>query len=235
VFDLAAVDRALLRQDSFYQVLGYLIGSVAETEVPAIVGLPPVSDDQFQALLSAAASSGGVELLHCVGVTPEASTLDAALQESQPRRVVAVSGDDLRRSRAALSTAGRDEPLGTVCVGAPHLSLRELENLVKLLDGRSVAPSIVFYASTCRFIANAARERGQLEPLEEAGVKVLVDACTYYGSVVDASRGVVMTSSAKWAHYGPNLIGARVVFGTMGQCVESAVAGAIQTTDDAWS
>jgi predicted aconitase len=158
VFDLGGLDRALFTEDGTYHVLGYLIGSEARARVPAIVGFPPeVTEDQLVALVAAAASSGSLELLHAVGVTPEASTLEAALQGTAPDRVVKVSAADLRRAHAALSTARRDEPLGAVCVGTPHLSLRELEQLVTLLDGRRVDASIAFYAATCRFILGRPR------------------------------------------------------------------------------
>jgi hypothetical protein len=43
-----------------------------------------------------------------------------------------------------------------------------------------------------------------------------------------------MTCNAKWAHYGPALLGARVVFGSMRECVESAVAGSVWTDEDLW-
>ena len=46
--------------------------------------------------------------------------------------------------------------------------------------------------------------------------------------------GTVMTNSAKWAHYGPETIGAKVAFGSLAECVESAVAGKVTYAHDAW-
>jgi predicted aconitase len=235
VFDLQALDPALLAHDATYQVLGYLVGSEAQGSIPAIVGLPAsASEEQFAALVSAGASSGSIELLHAVGVTPEAPTLEAALQGRVPDRVIGVTPGHLAQTRRLLSTASGEEPLGAVCVGAPHMSLREVGELATLLDGREIHPSVPFYAATCRFIADEARRRGYVDQLESAGVTLVLDRCTYYGNLVDPGRGVVMTSSAKWAHYGPALLGARVVFGSMRECVESAVAGSLWADHDLW-
>ena len=180
--------------------------------------------------MSAAASPGGVELLHVVGVTPEAPTLAAALQERSPQDVIDITPSQVRRARQRLCTARREEPLGTVCIGSPHLSLRELERLRTLLAGRRVRLPV--YVPTCRFVADAAREHGTLQPLEDAGVSVVLDTCTYFGSIVDPRLGTVMTNSAKWAHFGPGLLGANVIFASMKECVESAVAGSLWTNDE---
>jgi hypothetical protein len=42
-----------------------------------------------------------------------------------------------------------------------------------------------------------------------------------------------MTDSGKWAFYAPANIGAQVVLGSLGECVESAVAGRV-VRDSVW-
>jgi len=46
---------------------------------------------------------------------------------------------------------------------------------------------------------------------------------------------VLMTNSGKFAHYGPANTGYESVFGTLGDCVESAVAGRVVRDERAWS
>ena len=58
-----------------------------------------------------AASSGGVALFHAVGLTPEAPTLDAALQGQQPDSVVKIGPEDLLASVRRLSTVADGTPL----------------------------------------------------------------------------------------------------------------------------
>ncbi len=43
-----------------------------------------------------------------------------------------------------------------------------------------------------------------------------------------------MTNSAKWAYYAPGLLPVEVVFGSLEECVESAVRGEVWR-DPAWA
>jgi len=44
----------------------------------------------------------------------------------------------------------------------------------------------------------------------------------------------VMTNSAKWAWYAPNNLGLRVIFGSLRECVESAVRGEVWRDASLW-
>ena len=54
-----------------------------------------------------------------------------------------------------------------------------------------------------------------------------MDTCTYLAPILRRRDGVVMTNSAKWAYYAPGNLGVDVAFGTLADCVESAVSGAV--------
>jgi hypothetical protein len=41
------------------------------------------------------------------------------------------------------------------------------------------------------------------------------------------TRGLIMTNSGKWAHYAPGNIGVEVAFGSLRECVRSAVRGEV--------
>lgn len=45
---------------------------------------------------------------------------------------------------------------------------------------------------------------------------------------------VIMTNSAKYAYYTPNLIERRVVFGSLRDCVASAVQGMVVRDEKPW-
>jgi predicted aconitase len=51
---------------------------------------------------------------------------------------------------------------------------------------------------------------------------------------VNPAARVLMTNSAKYAHYGPGLLGVDAVFGTTEECVASAVAGKIVRQESPW-
>jgi predicted aconitase len=223
----------LLDEDVLYPVLGHIVGEIAGTAVAAIEGLSPVSEDRMKALGAAAASSGGVALVHVVGTTPEAPSVEAALQGQPADRVVDVTPEHLRAARDALSSAA-DGSLSAVSLGTPHYSLTEIERLVDLLPaGRRTAVSC--YVSTSRSVLGAAADRGLIALLDAAGVTLVTDTCTYVTPILDPAARVVMTDSAKWAWYAPANLGVDVVFGSQRECVRSAFEGRVVRDRALWA
>jgi predicted aconitase len=237
VFDVRALPDRLCDQDLLYPLLGHLIGARAGRLVPVVDGLPAgVTEDRLKAVGAAAASSGEVGLVHVVGSTPEAPTLAEALHHRPPLEVVEVTPAMLGAARDQLTTAAAGETgLVGVNVGTPHFSEAEFGQLVALLGGRSVHPEVEFYASTGRHVLARIQAVGWAAALEAAGVRLVVDTCTYVTSILEQTSGVVMTSSAKWAWYAPGNLGVRVALGSLRECVESAVEGRVIRDDTLWA
>jgi predicted aconitase len=231
VFRLDGLNAEQSASDLLFALLGTLIGERSGGRLPAVVGLPAeTSEDQLKALGAAAASAGSVAMFHAVGITPEAGTLDEALQGESPEVQIDVGPVDLRAVRARLgaTTEGR---LTAVALGTPHFSLAEIGNALRLLDGRPVAPGVAVYVSTARGTYRLAEEQGWIEGLEGLGVTVLVDTCTYLRPMVELGAGVVLTNSAKWAWYAPMTLGVEVVIGSLVDCLNSAVSGRLELSD----
>jgi len=215
-------------RDIFFAALGLLVGKEAGASVAAIVGLPlDTTEDELKALGAAAASSGAVALFHAVGITPEAPTLDAALQGRAPMRTVAVSLEDLRDVRRKLNHAGPGEPLVAVSLGTPHFSVAEFEQLMQLFSQHSGPLRCDFYVNTSRYILWLLEQTGVAGKLADRGVQIVVDTCTYITPVMKKMTGLVMTNSGKWAHYAPANIGVTVAYGSMSECVRSAFEGKV--------
>jgi predicted aconitase len=210
----------------FFSLLGHVVGQVAGSRVPVITGVERATEDQLKALGSAAASTGAVALYHVVGVTPEAPTLEACFAPGASWPVVTVTADRLRAAWRELTT-GHGGRIAAVCVGTPHFSEAEFEQVVHLLAGRTVHPDTPLYASTGRYVLDRIRERGLLASLEASGVRIVTDTCTYNVPVLGPIPGIAMTNSAKWAWYAPSTIGVDVVFASLRACVETAVTGTI--------
>jgi predicted aconitase len=228
LFDVRGLPERLLGEDALYPLLGHVVGAESGSLVPVLDGLPAgVGEDRLKALGAAAASTGAVALVHVVGSTPEAPTLDDALQRRQPLRVVEVTPAMIGAARDALTTGPGGGRLAGVNVGTPHFSVEEFGELVALLAGRRVHPSVEFYANTGRHTLASLEARGWLAALEAAGVRLVVDTCTYVTPILRDTAGVVMTCSAKWAWYAPGNVGVQVAFGSLRECVESAVAGRV--------
>jgi hypothetical protein len=232
VVTLEGISERLLASDALYPVLGHVLGREAGGDVAAIVGLlTDTSEDRMKALGAAAASSGSVALVHAVGITPEAPTLEAATGGEEVREL-RVTTARLRASRDELSTDA-PERLGAVSVGTPHASLAELERLAALLGTDEVA--VPLYVNVGREVLAEAEGRGLVPRLESLGVRVVSDTCTYISPVMDEVNGSVMTDSAKWAWYAPANLGVDVVIGGLEECVRSAVAGRVLLDQTLWA
>lgn len=144
-----------------------------------------------------------------------------------------ITADDLRAAHAELSTA-RDGPLEAVGLGTPHFSFTEFAELVRLLDGRAINRQTKMLVSTSRVVRELVVARGWAVTLERAGVEIAVDVCTYYSPRIRALKGRVMTNAAKWAYYAPGMLGVEVAFGSLRECVESAVRGEVWRDPQLW-
>jgi predicted aconitase len=236
VFQLGHLPKELLEQETFYPVLGHWMGQRIGKSIPVLEGLPTTTtEDQLKALGAAAASSGSVAMFHAVGLTPEAPTLDAALQGLRPEKTINVTLEDLSRARDELSSVASGEDLSAVILGTPHYSLHEFEILVNLLEGKGIHPKVTFWVNTHRLVLAELESRGWLEKLEEAGVRLVVDTCTYFNQIIGPQQGAVMTSSAKCAYYAPGNLGVRIAFGSTLECVQSAVKGQVWRDVFLWS
>ena len=209
--------------------LGHALGTQIGNHVPAIVGLPSeLPEDALKALGAAAASSGAAALLHVIGSTPEASTLDAVVAGDAEE--IRIGPGDLRRARDDLTTT-RNAEIGAVCLGTPHASVEELRQLLSHIH--DIGPPVVpTYANTSR--SALAAIGSMADELGDAGVTVVTDTCTYVTPILREIDGAVMTDSAKWAWYAPGNLGFDVVFGSVAECVRSAATGRVWRDDALW-
>jgi len=232
VLETSAISLALKDTDVFYPVLGAILGREAGTAVVVVDGLPKgVSEDRLKALGAAAASTGAVGLFHVAGTTPEASTLEAALAGQPPVKIVNVTPDMVRRSRDSLSTVTA-ERIDAVAVGSPHFSEEEVVELERLLGGRTFA--VPFYVCTRRDVVEMLKRERRLKPLEDAGVVIVADTCVVVTPILPEGGGVLMTNSGKFAHYAPGNTGWEVVYGSLGDCVASALTGRVARDERLW-
>ena len=231
--DCTAIPVRALALDLTAPLLGYLVGTHVGTRNPVLLGLPTsMTEDQLKAFGAAAASSGGVAMFHVVGVTPEAPTVESALGTTEPAPTITLTSDDLVAARRELSTA-TSTWLDVVSLGTPHASIDEVEALAHMIEGGPpIADRVDFYVSTGRSVLAEAERRGHVRTLEESGIRIVVDTCTYVTSILRPEARTVMTNSGKWAHYAPGNLGVDVVLASMAECVESARAGRVLVDDD---
>jgi predicted aconitase len=234
LFRLVDVPASLQQRDDFYPVLGNLIGKLSLDKIPVIDGMRVTpSEDQLKAFGAGAASSGGVAMFHMSGITPEASTLEDAFQGKNPTKIIEITMDALRESRMELTHTDSSD-LHMVVLGSPHFSLAEFAQLAPLVRGKKKHPSVRFLVTSSRAMTQLAQRAGLLEFLEAFGAQLTVDTCILTSPMLPAEIKYLMTNSAKFAYYSPGLLEKQITFGSLEDCVNSAIEGRIIREEFAW-
>ncbi|SFT63132.1 aconitase X catalytic domain-containing protein [Mesorhizobium sp. YR577] len=224
-FDVSALPAAFLASEIAWPVLGSLYGREVGNAVGVVTGVSKhPGEDALKAFGAAAASSGAVGLFHIAGVTPEAPDLAAALHDEAPETTIIVTPEMALDAQRRLSTTEAASSIDAVAIGSPHLSLSEFAALERLVAGRRLA--IPVYACTGRHVLSELEKNGQRKALEACGVVIVADTCVVVTPILPELRnGVLMTNSGKFAQYAPGNTGYAVLYGSLADCVESAVIG----------
>ncbi|UXN62992.1 aconitase X catalytic domain-containing protein [Phyllobacterium sp. A18/5-2] len=225
IFDVTGLEPAFLQSEAAWPILGSLYGREIGDAVGVVAGIAAhPGEDALKAFGAASASAGAVGLFHVAGVTPEAPDLAAALHHQPPQAVIRVTAAMIADSHRRLSTAMDTGRIDAVAIGSPHLSTEEFARLEALIAGRGL--KVPLYACTGRHALAALEQDGRRQTLEASGVIIVADTCVVVTPILpDIAGAVLMTNSGKFAHYAPGNTGYGVIYGSMAECVESAVLG----------
>jgi len=174
-----------------------------------------------------------VAMFHIVRVTPEAPSLESAFQGKQPEEIIQVTMDMLRQSRREL-THTDSEALDMVVLGSPHFSLAEFKLLAPLVHGKQKHPKVQFLVTSSRAMAQLARQAGFLDVLQDFGAQLTVDTCILTSPMLPTEVRYLMTNSAKFAYYTPGLLRRQIAFGSLKDCVASAIKGRVVRDETLW-
>jgi predicted aconitase len=205
-------------------MLGYFVGETVGEAIPAIDGaLAGAELTRLKHFGAAAASSGGVELYHLVGITPEAPTLDAAFGSRVRPEPIVYDARERRRIWEVLNANGDDENVDFVMLGCPHAAIEQMREIAAMLDGKRVTARL--WVFTSRHVRDQAQAEGIVETIRRAGAMVFTDTCSAIGQAVPPDTKVVALDSAKQTHYLPAMMGVQAWFGTTAECIDAAVSG----------
>jgi predicted aconitase len=207
-------------------LLGYYVGEVVQEQVPVIAGVPRAPDlARLKHFGAAAASSGGVEMYHLAGITPEAPTQQAAFGGRAPLQTLRYGKAERRLAYEAANVTARDAQVDFVMLGCPHYTLEQIAEVCGLLEGRKVHADCALWIFTPRQTRQLADDRGYTRIISEAGAHLMSDTCSALGRVMPKGTRVAAADSAKQAHYLPAIMGIQCWFGTTADCINAAVSG----------
>jgi len=227
-----------------WDLLGHALGRMMPTNArPVLVGdFERPCMEKLKQCFAAMATTSSAEICHIVGVTPEAQTLQMALQGHEPLEEFYVTDREIARSQDFLCAPG-EGPVDYVSLGCPHMSIEELRTAARYLEGKKVKEGVKLHLWTASPVEQIARDSGFVRIIEEAGGKVLTGGCpmnTCNGCMDPPSEhrsctvleGIVGAAfdSAKQAHYLKSSTKAPLYYGDLFKCLDTAVSG-YWTTD----
>jgi predicted aconitase len=207
-------------------ILGYAIGEMVEENIPAFRGLVAQPNMiKLKHFGAAAASSGGVEMYHIPGVTPETRSEEYAFGGRAPRMTLVYGETERRIAYEKLNSTAKSHDVDFIMLGCPHNSIEQVGLAARLLDGKRLSANTSLWVFTPRALKEVADRSGYTALIEAAGGHVLTDTCPAISRIMPKDTKVVATDSAKQAHYLPAITGVQAWFGSVADCVEAAVSG----------
>jgi len=206
-------------------LLGYYVGEIVQEHVPVINGVRKVPNiARLKHHGAAAASSGGVEMYHVVGFTPEAHSLEQAFGKNKPAATLKFGKAERREAYDNLTSA-TDSTVDFIMLGCPHYTLEEVWNAARLLESRRVHSGANLWIFTPRALKTIADQEGLTDIITKAGAVLMTDTCPCISHISPKNVKTAATDSAKHAHYMPAMLGFPTWFGSQQDCIEAAVTG----------
>jgi predicted aconitase len=164
--------------------------------------------------------SGAISMFYVPGLTVEAQTVEEAFQGDAPKDKITVTERELKETYDELQTARGH--IDFVMLGCPHYTLRQIEDVARLLNGKKVRDGVGFWVCTSATAKVLAKRNGYVDIIERAGGHVVVDTCIDEPCWIAYKNKVGMTDSPKCAYYRRFK---EAIVSRLEDCVEAAVKG----------
>ena len=212
-----------------YQALGWHLGKIIADRIPVFANLPPdLAIQNVKGLLYTLTVTGSVGLVHLVGITPEAKTLEAAFGgDVQPISTISVEPEDIEKAYAEISTTQEDK-VDLVIFGCPQCTIQEVQEIAELLEGKKVHPETELWICTSRWVKTLSKRMGLLDVIRNSGGRIVADtgaACGPYTYLPELGIRVVAINSARGNYYAHNVTGMDTWFGSTQDLVQTAISG----------
>jgi hypothetical protein len=212
-----------------YQAIGWRVGKIVGDKIPVFVNLPADSAIQdIKGILYTLTVTGAVGLVHLVGITPEAPTLEAAFGGTvRPLDRISVEQKDIDQAYGEISFTSEDK-VDMVIFGCPQCSIQEIQEIAGMLEGKSVHPETQLWICTSAWVKTLCERMGLLEALKSCGVRVVADVGAADGPhlyLKEQGVRVIAINSARGSYYAHNLFGMDTWFGSSRECIQTAISG----------
>ena len=167
-------------------------------------------------------------MYHVPGLTPEASTVEAAFGGKEPVDTVVIKREDLRKVYDKLQH-GDDENVDFVYLGCPHYTMDQVQKAVYLLEGKKCKANLWIMTNPWTF--KMAEMMGYRDLIRRAGGVLVSGSCPALlggEGFLPPNTKVMATDAAKQNYYitgcaYPSKL--QAWYGTTEECIEAAVTG----------
>ena len=183
--------------DLDYRSIGFFIGRNAGARVPSLTGLPQsVTSDQIKHIGAGAAAAGPVSMIHFAGITPGHKTT-AKHSGGERSEEIDITRSSLNEIELDLNQVSELPDL--VAFGVPHLSINELGELAKMLEGRKLKKGVKMYLYTSSQAYDMAERTGISVAVEMTGARISQSTDAEISPLKSLGFETVLTNSAKLA------------------------------------
>ncbi|MFZ7112857.1 MAG: aconitase X [Desulfatiglandales bacterium] len=212
-----------------YKALGWYLGKKVGMRIPAFVNLPQdMHIEGIKGLLYTLTVTGATGLVHLVGITPEATTLEAAFGGPPPASPdIVPTQEDVDKAFLEISSSS-EEKVDLVIFGCPQCSIQEVQEITALLDGKKLHPGTMLWICTSRWVKTLCERMGLLDRIQASGARLVCDMGAADGPhlyLKEQGVRVLAINSARGSYYAHNLFGMDTWFGSTQDCVRSAISG----------
>jgi predicted aconitase len=200
---------------SDWGALGYAIGKKAENKIPYITGIKAAELDELKSFCASVVTYGAKPLFYMKGITPGAEL------QTLPKQTVTIEKADLQNAYDNINDNVSD--IDFVCVGCPHCSIKEIQEIAELIRGKKVKEGTELWVATSRTAKQLSDKRGYTAVIEAAGGKFACDTCMAVAPLKGRFKALATTSAKGCFYSRQNLM--KTKMGSMKECVDAAVTG----------
>jgi len=211
---------------SEWDLLGFSIGRKCPSfAIPIINGIDKRPDfEMLRSFFASIATTGGVELCHFPGITPEAPDARTAFGGGKTSDSIVIKEKDIKEARDFLNSSNEGH-VDFVSLGCPHYSIEQIKEIAQILNGKKINPDVELQIWTAYPIKTVSDQCGYTSTIEKAGGKLVCGSCPILTNKWPLNASGLAFDSSKQANYMKSRVNSKIFHGSKEKCLAAAISG----------
>ncbi len=162
-----------------WEILGVAIGSKLPPNAnPVLVGdFSEANFNKLRCFLVSLCINSNCRMVHIVGITPEAPTVEAAFGDKPIKDTFTITDAEMIAAYDQCCDKGSDLEVDFVSLGCPHYDIDQIKEVANYLKDKKIKEGLLFILWTVYPIKHMADVNGYTEIIEKAGGHIFTGAC----------------------------------------------------------